>query len=494
MTTDALFDVLVIGSGAAGLATALAAAPRRVAVLTPGATPAGAGASRWAQGGIAAALAADDSPQLHAEDTLMAGAGLNDPLAVAQLTAAAPATIDWLQPLGARFDRAGAALTLGRAAAHRRARIVHAQGDATGAEVMRALADAAAVRSELMLAPGCTAFALARDAAGRVIGAWVQGPGGSELWRARAVVLASGGYAGLYRHTTNPPGSDGSGIALALAAGAVLADLEFVQFHPTALAPGDDTRAQLPLLTEALRGAGAVLRDARGRRFMPALHSDAELAPRDMVARAVWRETQRGGAWLDATVAVGAGFPQCFPTAFAACMARGLDPRTQPIPVVAAAHYCMGGVRTDAACATSLPGLYAVGEAACSGVHGANRLASNSLLEGLAHGRALGAALASRSLPEPGAALPVPRCWQPLSAAQRARLGDLLWRDAAVQRSDDGLARAEAALAQLAAETPTASSGRDVLALTATMLAAMRARHRSIGTHFRVDADAVAAA
>ena len=424
----------------------------------------------------------------------MAGAGLNDPLAVAQLTAAAPATIDWLQTLGARFDRAGAALTLGREAAHRRARIVHAQGDATGAEVMRALADAAAVRSELMLAPGCTAFALARDAAGRVIGAWVQGPGGSELWRARAVVLASGGYAGLYRHTTNPPGSDGSGIALALAAGAVLADLEFVQFHPTALAPRDAAHGQLPLLTEALRGAGAVLLDAQGRRFMPALHADAELAPRDVVARAVWREARRGGVFLDASEAIGADLPRRFPTVFAACMARGLDPRVQPIPVVPAAHYCMGGVRIDADCATSLPGLYAVGEAACSGVHGANRLASNSLLEGLAHGRALGAALASQFLPTPGAALPPPRCWQPLSATLRARLGDLLWRDAALQRSGDGLACAEAALAQLAAEVPIASSGHDVLALTAAMLAGMRARRRSIGAHFRVDADAVAAA
>ncbi len=494
MTTDALFDVLVIGSGAAGLATALAAAPRRVALLTPGPEPAADGASRWAQGGIAAALAADDSPRLHAEDTLIAGAGLNDPLAVARLTASAPGLIAWLQTLGARFDRVGAALALGREAAHRRARIVHAQGDATGAEVMRVLAAAIEACSHLTFASRRTAFALTRDAAGRVVGAWVQGPGGSELWRARAVVLASGGYAGLYRYTTNPPGSDGSGIALALAAGAALADLEFVQFHPTALAPHDDAHGQLPLLTEALRGAGAVLLDARGKRFMPALHAEAELAPRDVVARAVWCEAQRGGAFLDATVSIGAGFPQRFPTVFAACMDRGIDPRAQPIPVVPAAHYCMGGVRTDAACATSLPGLYAVGEAACSGVHGANRLASNSLLEGLAHGRALGAALASRPLPEPGAALPPQRRWQPLPAALRARLGDLLWRDAALRRSGDGLARAEAALATLAAEVPAASSGRDLLVLAAAMLAAMRARRRSVGAHFRVDAEAVAAA
>ena len=494
MTTDALFDVLVVGSGAAGLATALAAAPRRVAVLTPGPEPAVDGASRWAQGGIAAALAADDSPRLHAEDTLSAGAGLNDPAAVARLTAAAPGLIAWLQTLGARFDRVGAALALGREAAHRRDRIVHAQGDATGAEVMRALAAAAAARSHLTFASRRTAFALARDAAGRVVGAWAQGPGGSELWRARTVVLASGGYAGLYRYTTNPPGSDGSGIALALAAGAALADLEFVQFHPTALAPRDGAHGQLPLLTEALRGAGAVLLDARGKRFMPALHADAELAPRDVVARAVWCETLRGGAWLDAAAAIGVAFPQRFPTVFVACMGRGIDPRTQPIPVVPAAHYCMGGVRTDAAGATSLPGLYAVGEAACSGVHGANRLASNSLLEGLAHGRELGAALASRSLPEPGVALPPERRWQPSPTGLRLRLGELLWRDAALLRSDDGLARAGAALAALAGEVPAASRERDVLALAAAMLAAMRARRRSIGAHFRVDADTVAVA
>lgn len=494
MSNAALFDVLVIGSGVAGLATALAAAPRRVAVLTPGPVPAVDGASCWAQGGIAAALADDDSPQLHAEDTLAAGAGLNDPLAVARLTASAPGLIEWLQLLGARFDRAGETLTLGREAAHRRARIVHARGDATGAEVMRTLAAAAAAHSHLTFAACRTAYALARDADGRVVGAWARGPEGGELWRARAVVLASGGYAGLYCCTTNPPGSDGSGIALALAAGAELADLEFVQFHPTALAPRDGVHGQLPLLTEALRGAGAVLLDARGKRFMPALHADAELAPRDVVARAVWRETQRGGAWLDIAAVADAGFPQRFPTVFAACMGRGIDPRAQPIPVVPAAHYCMGGVRTDAFGATSLPGLYAVGEAARSGVHGANRLASNSLLEGLVHGRALGAALASRPRSEPGVALPPERRWQPLPVALRARLGDLLWRDAALQRSDDGLVRAEAELAALAAEVPAASSGSDVLALAAAMLTAMRARRRSIGAHFRVDDAAVAAA
>ncbi|MEN6539508.1 MAG: L-aspartate oxidase, partial [Mizugakiibacter sp.] len=389
MTSQTAFDILVVGSGVAGLATALAAAPRRVAVLTRGA-PGEDGASRWAQGGIAAALGPGDSPAQHAADTLAAGQRLNDADAVSRLTAAAPDTVRWLDALGARFDRAtDGAYALGREAAHAHARIVHAQGDASGAELMRALRAAVRAAPHVTVLERRTAFELARAGDGRVVGAWAHGERGPELWRAGAVVLASGGIGALYRYTTNPAYADGAGLALALAAGAELADLEFVQFHPTALAPRDGERGQLPLLTEALRGAGAVLLDARGRRFMPALHADAELAPRDVVARAVWAECERGGrAYLDATRAVGDAFPARFPTVFAACAARGLDPRREPIPVVPAAHYYMGGVRVDAQARTSLPGLYAVGEAACSGVHGANRLASNSLLECVVTGRA----------------------------------------------------------------------------------------------------------
>ena len=377
-------DVLVIGAGAAGLSVALAAAPRMVRVLSL-AEPARDGASTWAQGGIAAALGAQDSPALHAADTLAAGQHLNQPEAVARLTAAAAGVIDWLQTLGAHFDRRDDVLLLGREAAHGQARIVHAHGDATGAEVMRALGAASRAMRHIELLPGRRAIALTQDRNGQVTGAWAWNGRTLELWPARAVVLASGGYAALYRYTTNPEASDGSGVALALAAGAQLADLEFVQFHPTALAPRDAARSgQLPLLTEALRGAGATLIDAYGARFMLAEHALAELAPRDVVARAIAaRRLADTPVYLDARAAVGAEFPQRFPTVFAACMQADIDPRVQPIPVTPAAHYCMGGVRTDAQARSTLDGLYAVGEAASSGVHGANRLASNSLLEGL---------------------------------------------------------------------------------------------------------------
>ncbi|GAP66016.1 L-aspartate oxidase [Mizugakiibacter sediminis] len=487
------FDILVIGSGVAGLSVALAAAPRRVAVLSRGAFGED-GSSAWAQGGIAAALGEGDSPALHAADTLAAGQRRNDPEAVARLTEAAPATVRWLDALGARFDRGAHGYALGREAAHAHARIVHARGDATGAEVMRALRAAARAAAHVTVLERRCAFELARAADGRVAGVRAHGPAGVELWRAGAVVLASGGIGAVYRYTTNPAYADGSGLALALAAGAEAADLEFVQFHPTALAPRAGERGQLPLLTEALRGAGAVLLDARGRRFMPALHPDAELAPRDVVARAVWAEGARGGAFLDATRAVGGAFPERFPTVFAACMARGLDPRRDAIPVVPAEHYHMGGVRVDAQARTSLPGLYAVGEVAASGVHGANRLASNSLLEGLAFGRALGERLAQSAPEIAPAVLPGTRDWRPLDAAADAELADLMWRHAALVREARGLQAALAELAALRARLPAAAHGGDRLLLAQRMLQAMLARRESVGAHYRSDAPRAACA
>jgi L-aspartate oxidase len=486
-------DVLVIGAGAAGLSVALATAPRTVRVLSL-AEPARDGASTWAQGGIAAALGAQDSPALHAADTLAAGQHLNQPEAVARLTAAAAGVIDWLQTLGAHFDRRDDVLLLGREAAHGQARIVHAHGDATGAEVMRALGAASRAMRHIELQPGRRAIALAQDRNGQVTGAWAWNGSTLELWPARAVVLASGGYAALYRYTTNPEASDGSGVALALAAGAQLADLEFVQFHPTALAPRDAAHSgQLPLLTEALRGAGATLIDAYGARFMLAEHALAELAPRDVVARAIaarcLADTQ---VYLDARVAVGAEFPQRFPTVFAACMQAGIDPRTQPMPVTPAAHYCMGGVRTDAQARSTLEGLYAVGEAAASGVHGANRLASNSLLEGLAFGRELGLGLAA-VLPQPGAtALPCPRHFAPLPAPLRVALADMLWAQAGLVRSEYGLALAAAQIGHWLEPMDATASGADLLRFAAAAVAAMRARRHSIGAHWRSDAQQAA--
>jgi len=486
-------DVLVIGAGAAGLSVALAAAPRTVRVLSL-AEPARDGASTWAQGGIAAALGAQDSPALHAADTLAAGQHLNQPEAVARLTAAAAGVIDWLQTLGAHFDRRDDVLLLGREAAHGQARIVHAHGDATGAEVMRALGAASRAMRHIELLPGRRAIALTQDRNGQVTGAWAWNGRTLELWPARAVVLASGGYAALYRYTTNPEASDGSGVALALAAGAQLADLEFVQFHPTALAPRDAARSgQLPLLTEALRGAGATLIDAYGARFMLAEHALAELAPRDVVARAIAaRRLADTPVYLDARAAVGAEFPQRFPTVFAACMQADIDPRVQPIPVTPAAHYCMGGVRTDAQARSTLDGLYAVGEAASSGVHGANRLASNSLLEGLAFGRELGLTLAATLPQEGGAAQPCPRHFAPLPAPLRVALADMLWAQAGLVRSEYGLALAAAQIGHWLEPMDATASGADLLRFAAAAVAAMRARRHSIGAHWRSDAQQAA--
>ena len=486
---SAHYDVLILGSGIAGLSTALAAAPKKVAILTR-ATFGEDGASRWAQGGIAAALGTDDSAALHARDTLAAGQYLNDGDAVRRLTEAAPDVVHWLHDIGTHFDLASdGAFALGREAAHSRSRIVHAQGDASGAEVMRCLRYATRAAAHVSVYEQHEAMRLITHT-GRVVGVRALTPAGEAEILADHVVLATGGIGSLYRYTTNPAAADGAGLSLAQQAGAVLADLEFVQFHPTALAPVGGAGGQLPLLTEALRGAGAVLVNDSGKRFMLAQSPQAELAPRDVVSRAVWAELQRGqGVYLDAMSAVGAAFPQKFPTVFAACQARGIDPRITPVPGVPAQHYHMGGVRVDAFARTSVDGLYAVGEVACSGVHGANRLASNSLLEGLVFGRALGQRLAAASRTHANAHATRDDIHEDFAATPEhdAALADLLWQHVGLVRDEAGLRHAVQVLGEWSTET-TSSRFRLRAQLAKSIACAALARRDSIGAHWRRDA------
>ena len=383
-----MIDVLVLGSGVAGLTTALEAARQGLTtvVLTKGELS--LSATRYAQGGVAAALAAPDSTELHLADTLAAGAGLCDVDAVQVLVTEGPDRVRELAALGARFDTEagpdGDRLQLAREGGHSLARVVHAGGDATGAEIERALV-AAVDDSDIEVREGWFAIELLVER-GRCTGVIALRPDHEvEFVRAVDVVLATGGVGQCFAVTTNPTLSTGDGVALALKVGVACADLEFVQFHPTALHHPSMPR---PLLSEALRGEGALLRDADGDAFMAGIHPRADLAPRDVVARALYQRMTSTGAdhlWLDATMID--NFADRFPTIWEACQAAGLDPTHDWLPVAPAAHYLSGGVVTDLDGASTLPHLWACGETACSGVHGANRLASNSLLDGLVFGR-----------------------------------------------------------------------------------------------------------
>ena len=403
-------DVVVVGSGVAGLTVALRHIEldpaARVMVVTKDVLS--SGSTRWAQGGIAAALDPADTPDEHLNDTLLAGAGLGDTQAVRTLVTEGPGALRRLMERGARFDRTpDGELQLTREGGHRRDRIVHAGGDATGAEVQRALAEAIRAGSVEVIEHALV-LDLIKDAAGRARGVTlhVMGEGardGVGAVHARAVVLATGGMGQVYSSTTNPIVSTGDGVALALRAGAVVRDLEFVQFHPTVLWLGDDATGQQPLISEAVRGEGAFLVDHEGTRFMTGVHELADLAPRDVVAKAItrrMRETGRDHMYLDARHFGEEKWRTRFPTIYAVCREHGIDPVTEPIPVSPAAHYASGGVRTDLRGRTSIDGLYACGEVACTGVHGANRLASNSLLEGLVFAERIAADIHSGAHPD----------------------------------------------------------------------------------------------
>ncbi|MFJ9027745.1 L-aspartate oxidase [Streptomyces sp. NPDC102274] len=405
-------DVVVVGSGVAGLTAALrcTAAGLRTVVVTKARLD--DGSTRWAQGGIAAALGEGDTPEQHLADTLVAGAGLCDEEAVRTLVTEGPAAVRRLIGTGAHFDTSATGeLQLTREGGHHRRRIAHAGGDATGAEISRALVEA--VRdAALRTVENALVLDLLTDEHGRASGVTlhVMGEGqhdGVGAVRAPAVILATGGMGQVFSATTNPAVSTGDGVALALRAGAEVSDLEFVQFHPTVLFLGSGAEGQQPLVSEAVRGEGAHLVDADGVRFMLGQHELAELAPRDIVAKAITRRMREQGTehmYLDATHFGAAMWETRFPTILAACRAHGIDPVTEPIPVAPAAHYASGGVRTDLRGRTTVPGLYACGEVACTGVHGANRLASNSLLEGLVFAERIAADIAAdpAANPTPG--------------------------------------------------------------------------------------------
>ncbi|MFP3465821.1 L-aspartate oxidase [Leifsonia sp. SIMBA_070] len=485
--------VVVVGSGIAGLSAALRANTLGHDVTVVTKAGASDGSTRHAQGGIAAALFPDDSVDAHIADTVRAGAGLNVREAVEALCSDGPLRVGELIALGAEFDRDGDALARGLEAAHSSARVLHAGGDATGAELERALIAAVHAAGIPVVEGAFLDDVIVEDA--RATGVSLRIGGAPLRLAADAVVLATGGWGRLYAHTTNPPVATGDGVAAAWRAGAVLADLEFTQFHPTALYRPDAGSAGAFLVSEAVRGEGAVLRNARGERFMTDVHPDAELAPRDVVARGIAVEMAAQGGrpvLLDATALGGAFLARRFPTIDAATRAAGYDWAAHPIPVTPAAHYAMGGVATDTEGRTTVPGLFAVGEVACTGTHGANRLASNSLLEGLVYGHRAAEAVDLPWTDEPPAwvreaavASPSPATRAASRPFDRARLGDLLWEAAGVHREG---ARLSAAAAELAATAlPEPGEDADLLTLGRLVVAAALSREESRGAHFRSD-------
>ena len=492
-------DVVVVGSGIAGLTTAIRArnAGRRVILVTKDVVD--AGSTRWAQGGIAAALSPEDSADEHFEDTMVAGAGLCKESAVRALVTEGPDAIHGLIGLGAQFDLdTSGELALTREGGHNRDRIIHAGGDATGQEVSRALVAAVEKIRDVELIEHAAVLDLLRDERGAVQGVTlhVMGEGqrdGVGAVLAPAVVLATGGIGQVFSQSTNPRVATADGIALALRAGAVVADVEFVQFHPTVLYMGQDAVGQQQLVSEAVRGEGAILLDGEGHRFMQQVHPLADLAPRDVVAKAIMRRMRAEGSrhvWLDARM-IADRWSTRFPTIFDALMLQQIDPREQLIPVAPAQHYHSGGVHTDLFGRTNIAGLYACGEVACTGVHGANRLASNSLLEGLVFAERIGKQL-QRELPERRDPVEPTGVAGLLSATQRSVIQSSMTEGAGVLRSADSLSITSSVLEAMtyaSAETANTSAWEttNIHAAASAISYGAAIRRETRGSHWRED-------
>ena len=484
-------DILIIGAGVAGLYTALKLTPRPVTIIT--ARPLGLGGSTpWAQGGMAAAVGEDDTPNLHFADTVQAGAGLVDAESASLLVDGGAAAVEDLIRYGVAFDKdAEGKLKLGREAAHCRNRIVHATGDRAGIAIMDALIKAARAADHITILERIVVEDLLTDDHGAVGGALVYDTAAGEraVFDAAETVMATGGLGGLYAVTTNPTPAQGHGLAFAARAGAIIRDPEFVQFHPTALDIGVDPA---PLATEALRGDGATLVNADGRAFMGEYHKDKDLAPRDIVARAVEAEIAAGrGAFLDATKAIGAAFPENFPTVFAACQKAGIDPQAEKMPVAPAAHYHMGGVKTDLDGKSSVKGLWALGEVASTGVHGANRLASNSLLEAVVFGARIADQLLDRQVSQPAdPGAPADRMELPPKPADTnaiKRLRAAMSSGCALLRSQDSLVETLSVIEELN-DLPEMTSGLKSALVSAELIAqGALMREESRGGHYRSD-------